>query len=290
MPAGRVNLTSMMNVILPRVPQIIRRVPRNPNVFGPVSGRRRCKPGEQLVTFKVPERTWSLSELKVMIQSGLENEEDIRLAEQFFSRTQYKLTRLGIIVTKRFLQRFNRLPNSYDELERFYVSLGFPKPVKRGFSGRLVRPLGAKRPLANTLAVHISDYIPPSFKVIQECVPVVVQETQQIQGVSSDALQVDKCAEFIRTLLLVKPGSLLGMPNFGSRLWDLISETITPDLLNRIKQIVSEDIAALCPDINKEIVVKQKDEHTVEVRITLSLDQTRITVGATVSHNQIIVE
>lgn len=128
-------------------------------------------------------------------------------------------------------------------------------------------------------------------KTVPEQVGEKVGEKRDSVTVSQEAVMLHKCTEFIKSLLAVKPGEVLGMPNFGSRLWNLLFENINNRLLNDIQQIIKEDLEAICPDIQKSIIVvpDPNDPNVVKCRITLSFESMKTVINVDISSGQVKV-
>lgn len=74
----------------------------------------------------------------------------------------------------------------------------------------------------------------------------------------------------IRVVLMTAPGERLMRPQFGCRIWDLVFEPITANLLGLIAQAVREALAQWEPRIEVEDVTPVQDEKqpgTVQVAI-----------------------
>jgi phage baseplate assembly protein W len=202
---------------------------------------------------------------------------DKRAAIEHFSKFNVLLTEYGIFFALEFKKVNNRFPSSLQEFHSFVGSrLGVV--VKDGIfyireGDKLVKKV---------LYSSIQDKDGTSFvrMIPIPKPPVLVAIPKQI---SKEAVVIEKCAEFIRAMLAVKPGEILGMPEFGSRLWNELFEVINANTLSRIKSIVEEDIAVLCPNIQKEVQVTQVGQNEVLVRVLLRLDLTRVTVEASLS-------
>lgn len=65
----------------------------------------------------------------------------------------------------------------------------------------------------------------------------------------------------IRIVLLTAPGERVMRPEFGCRIWDLLFEPITPNLLGLISEAVREAIARWEPRVFVEQVVPVVDEN-----------------------------
>lgn len=195
---------------------------------------------------------------------------------------------------EKFQERFNRLPSS-QELTVF---------MKAHKLGKDITTLQELSQWAEKFGINILGGRPIKLTsqfitYIKACEPVQVisqttpeqQVVEQVATVSNETVLLHKCTEFVKSLLVTKPGELLGMPNFGSRLWNELFEVITPRLLDRIRQIIEEDLAAICPDIKKQITVVQdpQDENVVKCRIVLSFESMKMTINASISSGKIEV-
>jgi phage baseplate assembly protein W len=75
----------------------------------------------------------------------------------------------------------------------------------------------------------------------------------------------------IRMVLLTAPGERVMRPKFGCRIWDLLFEPITPNLLGLIAQAVREAVAQWEPRVEVEEVVAGPDDNDdalVRIHIT----------------------
>ncbi|MGP7960595.1 GPW/gp25 family protein [Sanguibacter sp. A247] len=64
----------------------------------------------------------------------------------------------------------------------------------------------------------------------------------------------------IRVVLLTAPGERLMRPQFGCRIWDLLFEPVTPNLLGLIDRAVRDALAQWEPRIEVEEVTPRQDE------------------------------
>jgi phage baseplate assembly protein W len=65
----------------------------------------------------------------------------------------------------------------------------------------------------------------------------------------------------IRIVLLTAPGERVMRPKFGCRIWDLLFEPITPNLLGLIAEAVREAVAQWEPRVDVEQVVPTVDDN-----------------------------
>ena len=65
----------------------------------------------------------------------------------------------------------------------------------------------------------------------------------------------------IRIVLLTAPGERVMRPQFGCRIWDLLFEPITPNLLGLIAEAVRDAIAQWEPRVEVEQVVPMADDN-----------------------------
>ncbi|MCV2395217.1 GPW/gp25 family protein [Actinotalea sp. M2MS4P-6] len=74
----------------------------------------------------------------------------------------------------------------------------------------------------------------------------------------------------IRVILLTAPGERLMRPQFGCRIWDLLFEPVTPNLLGLISQAVRDALAQWEPRVEVEDVrpVQDNDDSAL-VRIAI---------------------
>lgn len=96
--------------------------------------------------------------------------------------------------------------------------------------------------------------------------PMRVDNTGSI-AMTSGTLGLD---DAIRVVLMTAPGERLMRPQFGCRIWDLVFEPITANLLGLIAQAVREALAQWEPRIEVEDVTPVQDEKqpgTVQVAI-----------------------
>jgi uncharacterized protein len=72
----------------------------------------------------------------------------------------------------------------------------------------------------------------------------------------------------IRIVLATAPGERLMRPRFGCRIWDLLFEPVTPNLLGLIAQAVRDAVAEWEPRVAvEEVVVLPDDDDASLVRI-----------------------
>jgi phage baseplate assembly protein W len=74
----------------------------------------------------------------------------------------------------------------------------------------------------------------------------------------------------IRIILLTAPGERIMRPEFGCRIWDLLFEPITPNLLGQVIEVVREALAQWEPRIDVLDVdpsPERRDEGLITVRI-----------------------
>lgn len=75
----------------------------------------------------------------------------------------------------------------------------------------------------------------------------------------------------IRLVLLTAPGERVMRPQFGCRIWDLLFEPVTPNLLGLIAEAVREAVAQWEPRVALEAVtptVDDNDDALVRIHIT----------------------
>lgn len=65
----------------------------------------------------------------------------------------------------------------------------------------------------------------------------------------------------IRMVLLTAPGERVMRPKFGCRIWDMLFEPITPNLLGLISEAVREAVAQWEPRVAVEQVVPMTDDN-----------------------------
>lgn len=85
--------------------------------------------------------------------------------------------------------------------------------------------------------------------------PLRVDHTGSLQ-LTQDAAGLD---DAIRVVLLTAPGERLMRPQFGCRIWDLVFEPVTANLLGLISQAVREALAQWEPRILVEDVTPTQD-------------------------------
>jgi hypothetical protein len=75
----------------------------------------------------------------------------------------------------------------------------------------------------------------------------------------------------IRLVLLTAPGERVMRPQFGCRIWDLLFEPVTPNLLGLVAEAVREAVAQWEPRVALEAVtptVDDNDDALVRIHIT----------------------
>ncbi|GEA85085.1 MAG: GPW/gp25 family protein [Cellulomonas sp.] len=81
----------------------------------------------------------------------------------------------------------------------------------------------------------------------------------------------------IRVVLLTAPGERLMRPQFGCRIWDLMFEPVTPNLLGLISQAVRDALAQWEPRIDVDDVRPVQDDDDsglVRIQITYRVKST----------------
>src|SRR5690606_16951648 len=81
----------------------------------------------------------------------------------------------------------------------------------------------------------------------------------------------------IRVVLLTAPGERLMRPGFGCRIWDLLFEPVTANLIGLIREAVRDALAQWEPRIEVEDVVPVQDENDaglVRIRIDYRVKST----------------
>ena len=81
----------------------------------------------------------------------------------------------------------------------------------------------------------------------------------------------------IRVVLLTAPGERLMRPQFGCRIWDLMFEPVTPNLLGLISQAVRDALAQWEPRIDVDDVRPVQDDDDsglVHIQITYRVKST----------------
>lgn len=81
----------------------------------------------------------------------------------------------------------------------------------------------------------------------------------------------------MRVVLLTAPGERLMRPQFGCRIWDLMFEPVTHNLLGLISQAVRDALAQWEPRIEVEDVRPEQDDDDsglVQIRITYRVKST----------------
>ncbi|GAA2241517.1 GPW/gp25 family protein [Rarobacter faecitabidus] len=103
----------------------------------------------------------------------------------------------------------------------------------------------------NTPAYDASNFVGRGFAW-----PMEIDHTGAI-AMSSGAEGLD---DAIRVVLMTAPGERLMRPQFGCRIWDLVFEPITANLLGLIAQAVREALAQWEPRIEVEDVLPVQDD------------------------------
>lgn len=97
--------------------------------------------------------------------------------------------------------------------------------------------------------------------------PLEVDHTGSIR-LTASAEDLDRS---IRIVLLTAPGERVMRPQFGCRIWDLLFEPVTPNLLGLIAESVRDALAQWEPRIEVEDVTPAADDDdTALVRIQIS--------------------
>ncbi|HEX8766996.1 MAG TPA: GPW/gp25 family protein [Jatrophihabitans sp.] len=97
--------------------------------------------------------------------------------------------------------------------------------------------------------------------------PLEVDHTGSIR-LTDDAEDLDRS---IRMVLLTAPGERLRRPDFGCRIWDLLFEPATPNLLGLIAEAVRDSLARWEPRILVDDVQPTVDpDDPALIRITIS--------------------
>jgi phage baseplate assembly protein W len=82
---------------------------------------------------------------------------------------------------------------------------------------------------------------------------------------------VEDLDQSIQMVLLTVPGERLGRPDFGCRIWDLLFEPVTADLLDLVAQAVRESLARWEPRIAVDDVKPAVDsDDPALIRIAIS--------------------
>ncbi|MFL6162098.1 MAG: GPW/gp25 family protein [Jatrophihabitantaceae bacterium] len=88
----------------------------------------------------------------------------------------------------------------------------------------------------------------------------------------------------IRVVLLTAPGERLMRPDFGCRIWDLLFEPVTPNLLGLIAEAVRDALARWEPRIVVEDVQPSPDpDDSALIRISISYQ-----IRATNDHRNLV--
>lgn len=87
--------------------------------------------------------------------------------------------------------------------------------------------------------------------------PMGVDHTGAI-ALSNGADDLDRS---IRLVLLTAPGERVMRPKFGCRIWDMLFEPITPNLLGLISEAVREAVAQWEPRVAVEQVIPMVDDN-----------------------------
>jgi phage baseplate assembly protein W len=95
--------------------------------------------------------------------------------------------------------------------------------------------------------------------------PLAVDHTGAI-SLSAGAVDLDRSIELV---LMTAPGERLMRPQFGCRIWDLLFEPVTANLLGLIAEAVRDALAQWEPRITVEEVVPVADEDPSLVRIQI---------------------
>lgn len=94
--------------------------------------------------------------------------------------------------------------------------------------------------------------------------PMVVDHTGSIK-LTDSAEDIDRS---IRIVLVTAPGERLMRPQFGCRIWDLLFEPVTPNLLGLIAEAVRDALAQWEPRIDLDAVTPVPDpKDTALVRV-----------------------
>jgi uncharacterized protein len=103
--------------------------------------------------------------------------------------------------------------------------------------------------------------------------PLAVDHTGAIK-LTDGADDIDRS---IQIVLLTAPGERVMRPQFGCRIWELLFEPVTPNLLGLISQAVRQAVAQWEPRVDVEAVVPEPDVNDnalVHVRITYRVKAT----------------
>ncbi|MGX7681845.1 GPW/gp25 family protein [Jatrophihabitans sp. DSM 45814] len=97
--------------------------------------------------------------------------------------------------------------------------------------------------------------------------PMQVDHTGSIK-LTSTAEDIDRS---IQIVLLTAPGERLMRPQFGCRIWDLLFEPVTPNLLGLIAEAVRDALAQWEPRIEVDDVRPEADsDESALIRILIS--------------------
>lgn len=107
----------------------------------------------------------------------------------------------------------------------------------------------------------------PSFLGRGFAWPLGVDHTGSLR-LSDPVLDLDRSIELV---LMTAPGERLMRPQFGCRIWDLLFEPVTPNLLGQIAAAVRQAVAQWEPRVEVEAVVPEPDaDDAALVRIAIS--------------------
>jgi uncharacterized protein len=95
----------------------------------------------------------------------------------------------------------------------------------------------------------------PSFLGSGIAWPLGVDHTGSLR-LSDPVLDLDRSIELV---LMTAPGERLMRPQFGCRIWDLLFEPVTPNLLGQIVVAVRQAVAQWEPRVEVEDVVPEPD-------------------------------
>lgn len=96
----------------------------------------------------------------------------------------------------------------------------------------------------------------PSFLGSGFAWPLGVDHTGSIR-LSDPVADLDRSIELV---LMTAPGERLMRPQFGCRIWDLLFEPVTPNLLGQIAVAVRQAVAQWEPRVEVDEVVPMPDE------------------------------
>jgi phage baseplate assembly protein W len=97
--------------------------------------------------------------------------------------------------------------------------------------------------------------------------PMEVDHTGSIRLTES----VDDLDRSIRIVLVTAPGERVMRPQFGCRIWELLFEPVTPNLLGLIAEAVRQALAQWEPRIEvQDVVPKPDDDEPSMVRIEIT--------------------